>query len=112
METRAILRYVRITPRKARLVIDLIRGRRVEEAMAILAHMPRSAARVVKKLLRSAVANAEQKNMNMDELKVAGAYVDQGPTLKRFRARAMGRGNTIKKRSSHITLILSEEEKK
>lgn len=112
METRAVLRYVRITPRKARLVIDLIRGRRVEEAMAILTHMPRSAARVVKKLLRSAVANAEQKNMSMDELRVAGAHVDQGPTLKRFRARAMGRGNMIKKRTSHITLILSEEEKK
>lgn len=112
METRAVLKYVRVTPRKARLVIDLIRGRRAEEAMAILAHMPRSAARVVKKLLRSAVANAEQKNMSMDELKVSGAYVDQGPTLKRFRARAMGRGNMIKKRTSHITLILSEEEKK
>ncbi len=112
METRAVLRYVRITPRKARLVIDLIRGRRVEEAMAILVHMPRSAAGVVKKLLRSAVANAEQKNMSIDELRVAGAHVDQGPTLKRFRARAMGRGNMIKKRTSHITLILSEEEKK
>lgn len=112
MEARAILRYVRIAPRKTRLVIDLIRGKDVQEAIAILTHLPRSAAKVVKKLLHSAVSNAEQKNMNVDELKVAAAYVNQGPTLKRFRARAMGRGNVIRKRTSHITLVLSEEVKK
>ena len=112
MEARAVLRFVRIAPRKTRLVIDLIRGKNVQESVAILTHLPRSAAKVVKKLLHSAVANAEQKNMNVDELKVAAAYVNQGPTLKRFRARAMGRGNVIRKRSSHITLVLSEEVKK
>lgn len=112
MEARAVLRYVRVAPRKTRLVIDLIRGKNVQESIAILTHLPRSAAKVVKKLLHSAVANAEQKNMNVDELKVATAYVNQGPTLKRFRARAMGRGNVIRKRTSHITLVLSEEEKK
>ncbi len=112
MEARAVLRYVRIAPRKTRLVIDLIRGKNAQEAIAILTHLPRSAAKVVKKLLHSAVANAEQKNMNVDELKVAAAYVNQGPTLKRFRARAMGRGNVIRKRTSHITLVLSEEVKK
>ncbi len=112
MEARAVLRFVRISPRKARLIIDLIRGKNVQDAIATLTYLPRSAAKVVKKLLLSAVANAEQKNMNVDELKVATAYVNQGPTLKRFRARAMGRGNVIRKRSSHITLVLSEEEKK
>jgi large subunit ribosomal protein L22 len=112
MEARAVLRYVRVTPRKTRLVIDLIRGKNVQDAIAILTHLPRSAAKVVKKLLHSAVSNAEQKNMNVDELKVAAAYVNQGPTLKRFRARAMGRGNVIRKRTSHITLVLSEEVKK
>ncbi|MEK6656985.1 MAG: 50S ribosomal protein L22 [Nitrospirota bacterium] len=112
MEARAVLRFVRIAPRKTRLVIDLIRGKNVQESVAILTHLPRSAAKVVKKLLHSAVANAEQKNMNVDELKVAAAYVNQGPTLKRFRARAMGRGNVIRKRTSHITLVLSEEVKK
>jgi large subunit ribosomal protein L22 len=111
MEARAVLKYVRVTPRKARLVIDLIRGRKAEEAMAILTHLPRSAGRVIKKLLHSAIANAEQNEMNIDELKIARAYVNQGPSLKRFRARAMGRGNMIRKRTSHITLILSEEEK-
>lgn len=110
-EARAVLRYVRIAPRKARAVVDLIRGQQVASALTVLRYTPRAAARVVEKLLRSAVANAEQKELGDSEsLWVSKAYVDGGPTLKRFRARSMGRANSIHKRTSHITLAVSPSE--
>ncbi|HET6370587.1 MAG TPA: 50S ribosomal protein L22 [Nitrospiria bacterium] len=115
MEAKAVLRYVRIAPRKARLVVDLIRGKSAAEALTLLKFTPRHAARVVEKLLKSAVANAEQKEIgDVDELVVSRAFVDGGPTLKRFQPRAMGRAGAIHKRTSHITLVVSggEEEEK
>jgi large subunit ribosomal protein L22 len=108
MEASATARHIRITPRKARQVIDLIRGRMVGEAQSILSFTPLHAARVVKKVLDSAVANAEQKKLgDVDALRIGKAFVSQGVTMKRMRARAMGRGNVIRKRTSHITLVLS-----
>lgn len=107
-EARAILRFVRIAPRKARVVMDLIRGQQVSHALTVLKYTPRAAAKVVEKLLRSAVANAEQKELgDSDNLWVSRAYVDGGPVLKRFRARSMGRANAIHKRTSHITVVVS-----
>jgi len=108
MEASATVRHIRITPRKARQVIDLIRGKMVGDAINILTFTPLHAARIVKKLLDSAVANAEQKKVgDVDSLMVTKAFVNQGATMKRIRARAMGRANQIKKRTSHITLVLS-----
>lgn len=105
----ATAKYIRIAPRKARLMVDLIRGRSVRDAKAILALTPRSAAPVVGKVLASAVANAENNdNLSLDDLYVAKAYVDEGPTLKRFRPRAMGRASRIRKRTSHITVCVEE----
>lgn len=110
-EARAILRYVRIAPRKARAVVNLIRGQQVAHALTMLKHTPRSAAHVVEKLLRSAVANAEQKEIgDAESLRVSKVFVDGGPTLKRFRARAMGRAASIHKRTSHITVVVSGTE--
>ncbi len=111
MEAKAILRYARITPRKARRVIDIIRGKMASDALILLRYMPYRAARNIEKLLKSAIANAEQKgeNIDIDRLRIKGAYVDQGPVMKRMEPRAMGRANIIKKRTSHITIILSEE---
>ncbi|HEX9861525.1 MAG TPA: 50S ribosomal protein L22 [Nitrospirota bacterium] len=107
MEARATLRYIRITPRKAMLVVDVIRGKRAGDALMALKFMPQHASWEIEKLLRSAIANAEQKNMgDVDKLKVKTAFVDQGPTMKRVMPRAMGRANIIKKRTSHITLVL------
>lgn len=110
-EAKAILRYVRIAPRKARAVVDLIRGQKVPHALTVLKYTPRSAAKVVEKVLRSAVANAEQKEMgDSDAMWVSKAYVDGGATYKRFRARSMGRANSIHKRTSHITVVVSAPE--
>lgn len=110
METRAVARYIRITPRKARRVIDLIRGKKVADAIATLKFLPHYGAIPVKKILYSAMANAEQKEVkNVENMIIIKAFVDQGPTLKRFMPRAMGRANIIRKRTSHITLFLSEE---
>jgi large subunit ribosomal protein L22 len=110
MEAKATLRHTRVTPRKARLVVDLIRGKKVGEALSTLKFMPQHASRAVEKLLRSAVANAEQKNMgDVDRLRVKTAYVDQGPVMKRVMPRAMGRANVIRKRTSHITLVLGAD---
>lgn len=107
-EAKAILRFVRVAPRKARVVVDLIRGQQVPKALAMLRLTPRNAAKVVEKILRSAVANAEQKEMgDGDSMWVSKAYVDGGPTYKRFRARSMGRANSIHKRTSHITIIVA-----
>lgn len=111
METRASARYIRISARKARLVVDTIRGRDIEAARQILDFSDKAAARVVSKVLHSAVANAENNNgLAPDDLYVAKVYVDEGPTLKRFRPRAMGRATRINKRTCHITLILDEKE--
>jgi large subunit ribosomal protein L22 len=110
MEAKAIARYVRVTPRKARLVIDLIRGKSVEEAFAILRFTPRAASPIIEKVLASAVANAEHNhNMDSSRLFVKKAYVDEGPTMKRYMPRAMGRANTIRKRTSHITVVVAEK---
>lgn len=111
MESKAILRYARITPRKARRVVDLIRGKRASDAMISLRYMPYRGARHVEKLLKSAMANAENKNnqVDIDKLKIKTVLVDNGPFMKRMEPRAMGRANVIKKRSCHITIILSEE---
>ena len=107
-EAKAVLRYVRMTPRKVRMVIDLIRGRDVSEALTVLKYLPRAAAPVVEKVLNSAVANAGQQELGDPEsLKVSKAYVDGGPVLKRFRARSMGRANPIHKRTSHVTIAVS-----
>lgn len=107
-EARAILRHVRMTPRKARLIVDMVRGRNAAEALALLKFTPRAAARVVEQLLSSAVANAGLKELGEAEgLRVSRAYVDGGPVLKRFQPRAMGRASPIKKRTSHITIVVS-----
>ena len=105
---RARARYVRTAPRKARLVMDHIRGREVEQAVAMLTHAPRAVSRDVLKLLRSAIANAESSyELGADELLVRRAYVDEGPTIKRYRPRAMGRATPIHKRTSHMTIELT-----
>jgi len=107
-EAKAILRHVRMAPRKARLIVDMVRGRNAAEALALLKFTPRSAARVVEQLLVSAVSNAGQKDLGEPEaLKVSRAFVDGGPVLKRFQPRAMGRASPIKKRTSHITIVVS-----
>ena len=108
---RAQAKWVRMSPRKARLVLDHIRGRSVPEARTILAFTPRAAATEIEKVLRSAVANAEANHgLDGDELLVQAAYADEGPTLKRWRPRARGRANRIRKRTCHVTLVLVEPE--
>ena len=111
MEATAKVTYVRITPRKVKIVLDLIRNKPVAEALAILKYTPRSACEPTLKLLKSAIANAEH-NQNMDPalLYVAEAHVGQATTLKRMRARAKGSGTRINKKTSHITLVLRESE--
>ncbi|WP_066072318.1 50S ribosomal protein L22 [Neobacillus soli] len=110
MQAKAVARTVRIAPRKARLVVDLIRGKQVGEAVAILNLTPKFASPIVEKVLKSAMANAEHNyEMDINNLVVAQAFVDEGPTLKRFRPRAMGRASQINKRTSHITIVLSEK---
>ena len=110
MQAKAVARTVRIAPRKARLVVDLIRGKQVGEAVAILNHTPKAASPIVEKLLKSAIANAEHNyEMDANNLVVAQVFVDEGPTMKRFRPRAKGRASAINKRTSHITIVLSEK---
>jgi len=112
VESIARVRHIRITPQKARRVVDLIRGKNAQEALAILKFAPQAAAEPVFKLVASAIANARVKadnenlRLNEDELVVARAFVDEGATLKRFRPRAQGRAFRINKRTSHITVIL------
>jgi large subunit ribosomal protein L22 len=109
-QTRARAKYIRIAPRKVRLVVDLIRGKRVGEAFAILNLTPRGASPVIEKVLRSAVANAENNhNMDVNRLYIKEAFVDPGPTLKRFHPRAQGRAYSIMKRTSHITVVIAEK---
>jgi large subunit ribosomal protein L22 len=111
MEARAVARYVRVAPRKARLVVDLIRGRSIDDARAILRFSPRAAAEVVEKVLNSAVANAERNlHIKSADLFVGSTFVDEGPTLKRIQPRAMGRAFRINKRTSHITVIVKQRE--
>jgi len=107
---KAVARQVRIAPRKARLVVDLIRGKDVNEAIAILRYTNRAATPVIEKVLNSAIANAEHNyEMDPDNLVVSEAYVDEGITLKRFRPRAQGRASAINKRTSHITIVVKEK---
>jgi large subunit ribosomal protein L22 len=107
METRATSRFVRLTAQKARLVVDLIRGKPVEAAMSILEFTPKRGAKTVLKTLKSAVANAEHaQNVDVDALYVKHAFVDEGPTAKRFLPRAHGRATKIFKRTSHITVVV------
>ncbi|MBC8080299.1 MAG: 50S ribosomal protein L22 [Gorillibacterium sp.] len=110
MQATANAKYIRIAPRKVKLVIDLIRGKEVGEAIAILRHTPRAASPIVEKLLNSAIANAEHNySLDVNKLVIAQVYANQGPTMKRFRERAMGRASRINKRTSHITLVVSEK---
>ncbi len=109
MEVKAKLRYYRMSARKVRLVADLVRGRQVDEAVNILNFSPKKAARSVAKLINAAVADADEtKELDVDRLFVKKIWVDEGPTLKRFRPRAMGRATRIRKRTSHVTVILDE----
>jgi large subunit ribosomal protein L22 len=109
MRVRAQAKWVRTSARKARLVLDLIRGRSVPEARTILAFTTRAVATDIDKVLRSAVANAEANHgLDGDELVVEGAFADEGPTLKRWKPRARGRVNRIRKRTCHVTLVLAE----
>jgi large subunit ribosomal protein L22 len=107
-QAKAILRFVRVAPRKARAVMDLIRGRGVGEAFHLLRFSRQRAARTVEKVLKSAVANAKQLEIgDVDDLRVRHAVADGGPVIKRFRARSMGRANPIKHRTSHITIVVA-----
>jgi large subunit ribosomal protein L22 len=109
MEVRAVAKYVRISPQKVRLISDAIKGKPVEKALATIKFMPQKAAGIVEKVLRSAVANADQvPDLDIDDLIVGNLTADVGPSLKRFRARARGRGTRIIKRTSHVTVVLTE----
>src|SRR5512134_3098792 len=111
METRAVSKHLRISPQKARLVGDMIRGKRVEEALMILDFVPRKAARMISKTLRSVIANAENtQRVDVDRLFVSRIVVDEGVTLKRFLPRAHGRATGLKKRSSHVTIVVDERQ--
>ncbi len=110
MEATAKVTFVRIAPRKVKIVLDLIRNQPADKAMAILKNTPKSASEVLVKLLKSAIANAEQKDMDVSKLYVSYASVDQGPTLKRIRPMSKGRAYRINKKTSHITLKLKEAE--
>jgi large subunit ribosomal protein L22 len=110
MEVRATLKYARISPQKCRLVADQVRGLPVERALETLTFSNKKAAGMVRKVLESAIANAEHnEGADIDELKVSRIFVDEGPTLKRWRARAKGRANRILKRTSHITVMVGDE---
>ena len=110
MEATAKVTFVRIAPRKVKIVLDLIRNQPVDKAMAILKHTPKAACEVLEKLLKSAIANAENKDMDTTKLYVAACSVDQGPALKRIRPMSKGRAYRINKKTSHITLVLKEAE--
>ncbi|WP_319380260.1 50S ribosomal protein L22 [Thiomicrorhabdus sp.] len=110
MQVSATHKFARISPQKARLVVDMIRGKDVEAAVNILAFSDKKAAALVKKVLNSAIANAENnEGVDIDELKVTAAFVNEGPMMKRMRARAKGRGNRILKRISHITVTVGDK---
>ncbi|MBN1842807.1 MAG: 50S ribosomal protein L22 [Deltaproteobacteria bacterium] len=109
MEVRAVAKYVRISPTKVRRVAIAIKGKPVEDALNLLGYMPQRSAKILAKVIRSAVANADQKpDIDVDSLSVSNIAVNQGPSLKRFRPRAMGRATRILKRTSHVTIVLAE----
>ncbi len=109
MEAKAIVRYIRMSPSKIGVVLDLVRGKDVNEAFAILKYTPKDAAEVIYKALKSAVANAENNlNLDVNSLYISEAYVGQGPTLKRYQPHAQGRAFRIRKRTSHLTLVVKE----
>ncbi len=111
MESRASLKYARISARKVKIVIDLIRGKDVGEALAILKFTPKAASPLVEKLVKSAIANAENNhNMDASKLYIAEIYANQGATMKRIRAATQGRANRIRKRTSHIEVVLKERD--
>ena len=116
--SRAVARHVRVTPMKARRVVDLIRGKQADQAVSVLRFAPQSASETVRKVLESAIANARVKadatatRFDERELIVAEAFVDEGPTMKRFRPRAQGRAGRINKRTSHITVVLAPKPEK
>ncbi|MFQ5548297.1 MAG: 50S ribosomal protein L22 [Woeseia sp.] len=110
MQVAATLRYARVSPQKCRLMADAIRGKTVDEALKTLSFTPKKSARIVKKLLESAIANAEHNHgADIDELKVSVVHVDDAPNFRRYRARAKGRGARIIKRNSHITIRVGDE---
>jgi large subunit ribosomal protein L22 len=110
MEVTAVLRFARISPQKCRLVADQVRGKPVEQALQILAFSPKKAAGIVKKVLESAIANAEHnEGADIDELKVSRIFVDEGPTMRRWKPRAKGRVNHILKRTSHVTVMVGDK---
>jgi len=110
VEARAIAKYIRISPRKVRQVVDLIRGKKVNDALAILKYTPKRASEAVTKVVESAAANAENNlQMGRDELFVKACYVDQGPTLKRYQPRARGSADILRKRTSHITVVVGDK---
>jgi len=109
MESIAVAKFVRVSPRKVRLVMNQIRGKKVDEALNLLSFAPQRGANILKKLINSAVANAQQNsNIDIDNLYIDKIYADEGPVLKRFRPRAMGRATRILKRTSHLTVVLDE----
>jgi len=110
MEVRAVAKYLRVSPYKVRLIADLVRGKKVDEALTILKFLPKKSGRLINKTLRSAVANAENTHtIDVDTLFIKTILVDEGPKLKRWRPRAMGRATRILKRTSHITMVLAEK---
>lgn len=109
MEVKARAKFIRTSPRKARMVTELVKGKGVGEALNILAFTKKAPAKIISKLLKSAIANADQmKNIDVDTLFIKQISVDQGPTMKRYRPRAMGRATVIRRRMSHITVVLEE----
>lgn len=112
MQTHAVLKFQRLSPMKGRLIADLVRGKKVDEAINILKFSNQRAAGIIKKVLDSAIANAENNNgADVDELKVSEIFVDEGPTMKRISARAKGRSDRILKRTSHVTVRVSDGQK-
>jgi large subunit ribosomal protein L22 len=110
MQAKAEAKYVRVSPRKVKPICDLVRGKNVKEAQAILKFTPRKGAETMLKVLNSAIANAENNhNMNVEELYIADVYANQGPTMKRWKAGSMGRANPILRRTSHIGVVVAEK---
>jgi len=110
MESSAVAKYVRLSPRKVRLIMDEIRGRHVEEALNMLSFTPQKGGRILKKLINSAVANAQQNSgTDVDQLYIHRIFADEGPSLKRFSPRAMGRATRILKKTCHLTVILNDK---
>ena len=110
MEARAVVRHVRMSPRKMRVVANLVRGKNINEAMSMLKLMPKKGAKIIRKLLISAIANAEGKGeVDVDELRIRDCNVDNGPILKRWMPRSMGRANRIQHRTSHVTVVVQEQ---